>query len=95
LTTRLLQLEVRGIKPCSIDEPTIELNNSMMSVEASLSGELLRTLEQRLLHAASGVRDLEAMREACEHMDQEREDLRRRIGTVEVAVGLIRETREE
>jgi hypothetical protein len=40
-----------------------------------------------------GERDPDAMRAACERMDKMREELRARIGTVDVAVDLIREAR--
>ena len=66
-----------------------------MSVETVHSAELLRQLGQRLRNATLGIRDHEAMHNACEHMDRVREELRQRIGIVEVAVDLIREAREE
>ena len=40
-----------------------------------------------------GVRDPEAGRKAREEMDLMREETRRRIGIVDIAVGLIREAR--
>jgi len=40
-------------------------------------------------------RDPEVVRKACERMDRMREELRRRIGTVEVAVELVRDAREQ
>ena len=40
-----------------------------------------------------GVRDPEAMRKACDRMDRMREELRQRIGNVEMAVELIRDAR--
>jgi hypothetical protein len=42
----------------------------------------------------SGVRDPEAMRQAAERMDRMREEMRRRVGDVDLAVPLIRETRD-
>ena len=42
-----------------------------------------------------GVRDPEAMRRAAERMDRMREEMRRRAGDVDLAVPLIRETRDE
>jgi hypothetical protein len=39
-------------------------------------------------------RDPEAVRRACDQMDEAREELRARIGTVEIAVELIREARD-
>jgi hypothetical protein len=42
-----------------------------------------------------GVRDREAMRRAAERMDRMREEMRQRVGNVDLAVPLIRETRDE
>jgi hypothetical protein len=42
-----------------------------------------------------GVRDPEAMRRAAERMDRMREQMRQRVGNVNLAVPLIRETRDE
>jgi hypothetical protein len=39
-------------------------------------------------------RDPEVVRKACERMDKMREELRARIGTVDIAVELIREFRD-
>ena len=53
--------------------------------------ELQRAIERLL----SGQHDPEAMRKACERMDAMREELRGRIGTVDIAVDLIREARDQ
>ena len=42
-----------------------------------------------------GVRDPESMRQAAERMDRMREEMRRRVGDVDLAVPLIRETRTD
>jgi len=42
-----------------------------------------------------GVRDPEAMGQAAERMDRMREEMRQRVGNVDLAVPLIRETRDE
>jgi hypothetical protein len=42
-----------------------------------------------------GVRDPQAMRRAAERMDRMREEMRQRVGNVNLAVPLIRETRDE
>ena len=42
-----------------------------------------------------GVRDPEAMRRAAERMDRMREEMRLRVGNVDLAAPLIRETRDE
>jgi hypothetical protein len=41
-----------------------------------------------------GVRDPEAMRQAAERMDRMREEMRQRIGDVDLAVPLIRSVRD-
>ena len=46
-------------------------------------------------HALGGVRDADSMRRAAERMDRMREEMRQRVGNVNLAVPLIRETRDE
>ena len=62
-----------------------------MSIETSLMAELQEAADR----AAKGIHDPEAMRRACERMDRSREEVRKRLGTLNVAVGLIREIRDE
>jgi hypothetical protein len=57
-----------------------------------LPPEVVAELEEA---AARGIRDPEAMRKAGERMDHIREEIRQRHGTVELAVSLIREGRNE
>ena len=57
---------------------------------ASQPYDELRLVIDRVIR---GQRDPEAMRLACERMDRMREELRARIGTVEMAVELIRDAR--
>ncbi len=45
--------------------------------------------------ALKGVRDPVAMRQASERMDRMREEMRERVGNVDLAVSLIRVTRDE
>ena len=45
--------------------------------------------------ALEGVRDPDSMRRAAERMDRMREEMRARVGNVNLAVPLIRETRDE
>jgi len=45
--------------------------------------------------ALEGVRDPGSMRRAAERMDRMREEMRARVGNVNLAVPLIRETRDE
>src|SRR5271157_1980575 len=42
-----------------------------------------------------GIRDPDSMRQAAERMDRMREEMRARVGNVNLAVPLIRETRDE
>lgn len=62
-----------------------------MSIDttANFVHELERTLES----AASGHRDPAQMRQAREEMNRLREELRQKIGIVDVAVELIRDAR--
>ncbi len=66
-----------------------------MSIDSSISAEAMAILKSAAERAARGVRDMAAAKAACERMDRRREELRDRIGTVEVAVELIRATRDE
>ena len=45
--------------------------------------------------AAKGVRDPQDMRKAVDEMNQAREELQKKIGTVSVAVDLVREARDQ
>lgn len=66
-----------------------------MSIDTIIPTDLMAELQAAADKAAKGIRDPEAMRQAAEEMDQMREDLRKRIGTVEVAVELIRDARNQ
>jgi hypothetical protein len=52
-------------------------------------------LQAAVDRALAGLRDPEAMRQAAERMDRMREEMRQRVGNVNLAVRLIRETRDE
>lgn len=60
-----------------------------------IPAEVLADLEEAARYAASGVRDPEVMRRACERMDSMREEIRKNQGVLDVAVSLIREIRDE
>jgi hypothetical protein len=60
-----------------------------------LPPEIMAELKDAADRAASGIRDPEAMHQAGERMDRVREEIRQRHGTVELAVSLIREVRNE
>ena len=68
-------------------------NNSFMATET------LRTSDPQLNGAIArrmnGVRDPEAARRACERMDRMREEIQKRVGTVEISVDFIRELRDQ
>jgi hypothetical protein len=69
-----------------------------MSIDIQSTGvppQLMADLEDAARYAASGVRDPEVMRRACERMDRMREELRKKVGEMNVAVDLIREVRDE
>jgi hypothetical protein len=66
-----------------------------MSTETLTAAEALKELQDAVDRLVKGERDAEVMRQACERMDQMREELRKRIGTVEIAVDLIRDARNQ
>ncbi len=57
--------------------------------------DLVAELEEAIAYTVKGSRDQEKMRRSCEEMDRGREEIRRRIGETDIAVELIRETRDE
>jgi len=54
-----------------------------------------RELQETVDRVMKGIRDPEASRKALERLDRGREEIQRRLGTVEVAVDLIREVRDQ
>ena len=62
-----------------------------MSTDVLTTEEAKRELEEIL----AGHRDPETVRRACERMDRMREEIRKRVGTVDVAVPFIRELRDQ
>jgi hypothetical protein len=58
------------------------------------TSEARTQLEEAIARLIRGERDPEVTRKACEEMDMAREELRKQIGTVEVAVDLIRDARQ-
>ncbi|MFN0055759.1 MAG: hypothetical protein ACKV0T_26750 [Planctomycetales bacterium] len=64
-----------------------------MSTDTITLAEAKREIDEAVERVVKGVRDPEAARLACERMDRDREELRKRIGTIEVAVELIRDAR--
>jgi hypothetical protein len=66
-----------------------------MSTTQTIPADVTAELRAATERAARGVHDSEAMRRACERMDRMREELRGRVGELDVAVDLIREARDE
>jgi hypothetical protein len=60
---------------------------------ATTPPELRAEIEEAVRRAMSGQRDPEAMRRACEHMDQVREQIGRQHGVQDIGVELIRDLR--
>lgn len=56
--------------------------------------ESQRELQEALDRVVKGVRDPEAARKALERMKRMAEEMRQRVGVVDVAVDLIREARD-
>ncbi len=61
---------------------------------STIEVEANRELQEAVRRLAKGAPDIKAMRSACARMDRMREELRDRIGTIEVAVDLIRDARD-
>ncbi|MFN0056782.1 MAG: hypothetical protein ACKV0T_31950 [Planctomycetales bacterium] len=66
-----------------------------MSTATLFPAELMAKMQEAADNASKGVRDREVSRRACEEMDRMREELRQRIGTVNMAVDLIRDARDQ
>lgn len=61
------------------------------AVPVDLDAEFDAAIER----AMKGVRDPEAMDRAAQEMDEGREEIRSRLGELDIAVDLIREVRDE
>jgi hypothetical protein len=57
--------------------------------------EDLDALQESIDRVVRGIRDPKAARRACEEMDQAREEVRREYGERDLAIDLIRESRDE
>ncbi|HVC92436.1 MAG TPA: hypothetical protein VND64_02040 [Pirellulales bacterium] len=84
---------VAGAAPTALDSPDEPLDNGLMSTGAIT--DLVHELQVTLARAAKGVRDSEEMRQARNEMNRMREELRQKIGTVEIAVDLVRDARNQ
>jgi hypothetical protein len=70
------------------------MNTSGTNETGSLPPHVVADLEQAARRAACGVRDPEAMRQACERMDRLREENRKKFGVQDIGVQIIREMRD-
>jgi len=69
----------------------------MAIVEESqaIPAEDLAELEKTIQNLIQGIRDPDAMDRAAQEMDEGREEIRRRLGELDLAVELVRESRDE
>jgi hypothetical protein len=65
-----------------------------LDASPAITPELLTGLQEAIDRAMGGGRDPEAMREACERMDQMREETFRKHGLLDIAVPSIRALRD-
>ncbi len=57
--------------------------------------ELMTELQEAVDRIVKSIRDPVAMKKTCERMDRMRQEIEQRVGEVEVAGDLIRESRDE
>jgi hypothetical protein len=68
--------------------------NRVMSIETSISADVMTLLHEAAEKAAKGIADREAMRKACEEMGRISEEVHRRSGVLDIGVPTIRALRE-
>lgn len=68
---------------------------SSSETSAGIPGELAAALDEALGNAMTGNRDPEDMRQACDEQDRLREELRQKVGELNLAVELVREVRDD
>ena len=61
----------------------------------SIPPELVVALDEALRNAMTGKRDAEAMRLASDEQDRLREELRQKVGELDLANELVREVRDD
>ena len=61
----------------------------------SIDNFIMTELHEAAERASKKVRDRDAMRRACNQLDVAREELRKRVGTLDIAVDLIRSGRDQ
>jgi hypothetical protein len=64
------------------------------SIDSGIPADLMAELRQAADHAANGVRDPDAMRQASERMDRISEQIRVRHGVLDIGAPAIRALRE-
>ena len=64
------------------------------NIATSIPADLAAEFQEALDDLAKGIRRPEKMQAACEHMDRTREENRRLFGEQNIAVELIRQTRD-
>lgn len=77
----------------AIDRAAKASHNQAMSIDTTT--DLVHEIQRTLQRAATGLRDPAEMRQAREEMNRMREELRQKIGIVDVAVDLIRDARNQ
>jgi hypothetical protein len=68
---------------------------SRTETSAGIPPELAAALDEALRNAMNGNRDPEAMQQACDEQDRLREELRQKVGELNLAVELVREVRDD
>jgi hypothetical protein len=76
-------------------EPSEEDIMATIDESQAIPAEDLAELEKTIQNLIKGVRDPDAMDRAAKEMDEGREEVRRRLGEVDLAVALVRESRDE
>jgi hypothetical protein len=74
-----------------IDQSPKPTDNIFMSIDTSTMAELQEAADR----AAKGIRDPDAMRKALARLAVAREELRKRVGILDVSVDLIRSARDQ
>lgn len=62
---------------------------------ATIPADVMAELQRAADDAAKGIRDPERMRKAAERMDRMREELRQKVGEIDLAVELVRDARDQ
>ncbi|HET6878944.1 MAG TPA: hypothetical protein VFI31_02245 [Pirellulales bacterium] len=65
-----------------------------MGTTTAIPAEIIVDLQQAAELAAKGIRDPEAMRQACKDMDRRREQIFARQGILDIGLAAIRELRD-